>query len=89
MKLWFRAFDAPKKNFSLWAVNGQMTMTDALPLFCKSILGGECDLCCFLYTYSQRWCSLLEALLFKLVHFFEEGTDTAKAKARFWKLEQI
>ena len=44
-------------------------MIDALPLFCKSRLGGECDLCCFFYGYSQPCCSLLEASsINKLVH---------------------
>ena len=38
-------------------------MNDAMPLFYKSRLGGECDLCCFLYGQSQPCCSLLEALL--------------------------
>ena len=44
-------------------------MIDALPLFCKSRLGGECDLCCFFYGYSQPCYSLLEASsINKLVH---------------------
>ena len=44
-------------------------MIDTLPLFCKSRLGGECDLCCFFYGYSQPCCSLLEASsINKLVH---------------------
>ena len=44
-------------------------MIDALPLFCKSRLGGECDLCCFFYGYSQPCCSLLKASsINKLVH---------------------
>ena len=44
-------------------------MNDALPLFGKSRLGGECDLCCFFYGYSQPCCSLLEASsINKLVH---------------------
>ena len=44
-------------------------MNDAMPLFYKSRLGGECDLCCFFYGYSQPCCSLLEASsINKLVH---------------------
>ena len=49
-------------------------MIDALPLFCKSRLGGECDLCCFFYGYSQPCYSLLEASsINKLVHSLDDA----------------